>query len=116
MSQSLGSVLSVDLSTGEKEVILDSCFTTFNEQALSPENWGLQNLHFDTEHRNLYIVTGNTVLKFNVDNRNCTAPRAGFYSSFFDVVVTKQEQIIGSYFNTLNQFDLETEESVIISK
>lgn len=116
LSQSLASIFSVDITTGEKAIILNNCLSSFNEQVLNEEDWGLQSLFFDSENRNLYAATGESVLKFNVDTKECSAPRKGDYSSFFDIVVTEKGQLIGSYFNSLNQFDFESEERVIISK
>lgn len=116
LSQSLASIFSVDITTGEKAIILNNCLSSFNEQVLNEEDLGLQNLFLDNENRNLYAATGESVLKFNVDTKECSAPRKGYYSSFFDIVVTAKGQLIGSYFNSLNQFDFESEERVIISK
>jgi len=116
LSQALGAVFSVDLSNNKKSIVLDSCITSYGEEILSPNDWGLQQLFLDSSNQQLYIVASASVAIFNLDDNTCTAPRASYISSFFDIASTSKGQLVGTYFNKVKQLDLENGEHVIISK
>jgi DNA-binding beta-propeller fold protein YncE len=116
LSQSLGMIFSVDLMTNEKNEFLTSCPMSDGREGLNKEDWALQNLAIEQSNRQLYITTEDTILKIAIDTKDCQAPISGEPFFAFDVAVNDKGQVFGSYFNSLSQFDFESEQQVIISK
>jgi hypothetical protein len=113
ISQLQGALFSVDLTTGDRELVLDSCRDNSNIEKLGPDSTGIQNIFFDQLSRQLLITADSSFLTYDVDSTICTATNG---LSLFDILITSNDQIMGTQANQLVQVDPSTGEQVIISK
>lgn len=116
LSQSLGALFSVDLTSGSREIILDSCITTDNKEALTPKDWNLHSMAFDKNTNQLLITADQTVLVYDLGNNTCSALEKNWRFNAWELGVTNKSQLFYSTFNTLHQLDLQSGQSVVISK
>lgn len=112
VDQQTASLLAVDLASGDRSLLLDSCMNSNGQEFLDPDQHTVQELYYNEEQERVLIVA-DTVLSYDLANDSCSPSGVG---GVFDIAVTPKGQVLGSYFNQLVQLDLDSTERVIISK
>jgi len=105
-SQFNKNIVKIDLVTGNRSLVLNSCNgTAFTDT-------GLNNISYNKQNNSL-LFSNNTVIKYSIDDEIC---EQSSISSDLDVEENQNGQVYMTGVNTLYQIELATNEKVIISK
>jgi hypothetical protein len=112
ISQSEGALYSIDLDTGDRALLLDSCLNDFGMEMIPSDSGRIQNVVLDSIQQQL-LVTGEYVFRYDLVSGECVASSI---RGVFDLAVSDKGQVFATDFNKLMQLDMESSSQVIVSK
>jgi len=110
-SQYYAHVVKIDLDTGERSLLLDSCKSESGYESLV-ESEGMWSSYYQAETKKLFLYSRD-IIAYNIESKECSQTQI---SGLLDMVPTKQNTAYVSYFNNIYLLDLITGSKVIISK
>ncbi|SHG96704.1 NHL repeat-containing protein [Ferrimonas marina] len=111
-SASAGAVYKVDLQTGDRHFVINSCRNPVGYELLQDDDT-MTNLHFDPVNE-LVWVASDAPVEVDVNTGECRVPE--FLEFSLDIVTTSKGQVLLSDFNRLFQYSMDSETAVTLSK
>lgn len=112
ISRTERAVFTLDLDTGNRKRLLDSCVDALGENTMQAEFGVGENLFFDVQAKEL-LITGNNLLSYKMADKNC---RVTDLQRIFDISVTTKGQVLATSNKVMLQLDTNSGEQVTISK
>lgn len=110
-SQRHAKVFKVDLNTGNRQLVLDSCKTTDGREMMIPDSDFLSMSIVPGEQR--LLISGRTILSYNTVDDSCLASTV---ASPLDMESNDKGQLFVTDFNRLSQVEVTTGSTVRVSK
>lgn len=110
-SQYYANVVKIDLGTGERSILLDSCKSESGYESLV-QSEGMWSSYYQAGSNKLFLYSKG-ITSYNIESKEC---RQTQISSLLDMVPTLQNTAYVSDFNNVYLLDLITGSKVIISK
>ncbi|WP_158681705.1 hypothetical protein [Microbulbifer pacificus] len=115
LEQSKGDLFHYDLESRTLTSMLGGCRDAAITQGIDPDHSTAQDLLLDKTSGSLWVVSDN-LARVDLAADACNAESKQVPDGVFNLDVTSEGQLLGTYFNKLKQLDFESGSSVIISK
>jgi hypothetical protein len=110
-SQYYAHVIKIDLATGERSLLIDSCKTESGSESLVQAE-GMWSSYYHAEAKELFLYSKG-IISYNIESQKCYQTPS---LDLLDMVPTLQYTAYVSDFNNIYLLDLKTGSKVIISK
>ncbi|QIL89495.1 hypothetical protein GNX18_06785 [Microbulbifer sp. SH-1] len=115
LDQEVGDLFHYDLESRSLTSMLGGCRNAPISQGIAPDHSTAQDLLLDRSSGSLWVVSDN-LARADLAGDVCTAESRQVPHGVFNLDVTSEGQLLGTFFNELKQLDFESGNYVIISK
>ncbi len=112
LNRAQGKIYSVDIPSGKKVLLLDTCLDIFGRNVMSPMYSSLMNIDFNRNTQTLVFQESNYFYTFDMEQKTCTVN--GYRAT--DAIFLNDSSMVVTAQNEIRQLDLKTGEQAVLSR